>query len=276
MIGLIDDFHFVMATSYHSYGRFIDYPYACATGAPSTLMPEHAVIHEMMNGMADAIDSVDSTPRYTVYSPVPFGGVNGDDTSWYYAHRGTYAFIVEVGTSFEPAFNLVAGIVNRNRAGWKYQYQRLSEARIDVHVVDACSGLPLEAAVTLTNYVFDTGELPRGTFMPFGRWTYVVPPNGTYTVRASKPGYVTQDVPIQVVNEPAELEIALVQVNPPLATFGDADCDGDVDAADLARFIECLAGPQAPFGSLCDLLDSNSNGRVDLLDFQEFQQTFSG
>jgi len=276
MFALTDAYHFVMATSYHSYGRFIDYPYACATGAPSTLMPEHTVIHEMMNGMADAIDSVDSVPRYTVYSPVPFGGVNGDDTSWYYAHKGVYGFIVEVGTSFEPPFSEVGGIVKRNRAGWKYLYQRLGNARIDVHVVDACSSLPLEAEVTLTNYVFDTGELPRSTFLPYGRWTYLVPPNGVYTVRASKPGYVTQDVMIEVFEEPAYLDIALAQVSPPPQIYGDTDCDGDVDHADLQRFIGCLAGPQVPLGTLCDIIDANDDNRIDLIDFHAFQQAFTG
>lgn len=276
MIGLSDDYHFVMATSYHSYGRFIDYPYACSDGSPADQMPEHAVIHEMMNGMADAIDAVDSVARYDVNSPVPAGGVNGDDTSWYYAHRGTYAFIVEVGTSFEPAFSQVAGIVNRNRAGWQYLYQRLGQSRIDVHVTDACSGVPLEATVTLTNYVFDTGELPRVTFMPYGRWTFVVPPNGTYTVRVAKTGYVTQDVPVNVTTLPSAVAVALAQVNPPPAIYGDTDCDGDVDGVDFARFADCLTGPSVPAVSPCDALDANADTRIDLQDFDAFQQAFTG
>ncbi|HRX85450.1 MAG TPA: M14 family zinc carboxypeptidase [Phycisphaerae bacterium] len=276
MIALADTYHFVMATSYHSYGRFIDYPYACATGAPSTLMPEHPVIDEMMNGMADAIDAVDSTPRYDVNSPVPAGGVNGDDTSWYYAYRGTYSFIVEVGTSFEPNFSLVAGIVSRNRAGWQYLYQRLGAARIDVHVADACSGAPLAAEVTLTNYAFDTGELPRYTFLPYGRWTFMVPPNGTYTVRISKPGYVTQDVPVSVSTLPAGIQVALEQTSPPPTIYGDTDCDGDVDIADLQRFEECLTGPVPAVDPGCSGLDANDDNHVDLLDFAAFQAAYTG
>lgn len=271
MIGLADDYHFVIATSYHSYGRFIDYPYACATGAPATLMPEHAVIHETMNGMADAIDAVDSVPRYTVYSPVPYGGVNGDDTSWYYAHRGTYAYIVEVGTGFQPPFSDVAGIVNRNRAGWKYLYQRLGEARIDVHITDACSALPLEAEVTLTDYVFDTGELPRSTFAPYGRWTFLVPRSNTFTVRASRSGFITQDFVVPVGNAPAQVNIALARGSPPPYKYGDTDCDGDFDAADLERFLECLTGPVQLLVNPCALLDSNADLHIDLLDLAALQ-----
>ncbi|MBI4717883.1 MAG: hypothetical protein HY763_08780 [Planctomycetes bacterium] len=214
LIGLADDYHFVMATSYHSYGQFIDYPYACSNGSPSGQMPEHAVIHEMMFGVADAIAAVDGT-QYDVYSPVPFGGVNGDDTSWYYAHRGTYAFIIEVGTAFEPPFSQVAGIVNHNRGGWKYLYRRLGGARIDVHVTDACTGAPTQAEVTLTDYVYDTGELPRATFPPYGRWTYLVPPNGTYTVRAAQSGYAQQELTVAVSAAPVAITLALEPMSPP-------------------------------------------------------------
>jgi len=240
MIGLQDQYHFVMATSYHSSGQFIDYPYACSNGSPSGQMPEHAVIHEMMHGVSDGIFAMDGT-RYDVYSPVPFGGVNGDDTSWYYAHRGVYAFIIEVGLSFEPDFSLVAGIVNQNRGGWRYMYQRLGQARIDVHVRDACTKEPLEAVVTLKDYVYDTGETPRVTPMPYGRWTYVVPANGTYTVRASMSGYLTQDVPAVVSNAPAALEILLEPVDPPPGgcTSGDVPAASTYGMIALALAVLC-------------------------------------
>lgn len=208
MLALADEFHFVMATSYHAFGRFIDYPYACSDGSPSGIMPEHDVIDEMMHDVADAIFAVDGI-NYTVFSPVPLGGVNGDDTSWYYAHLGAYPFIIEVGTSFEPAFGLVDGIVNRNRGGWQYLYDRLGQSRIDIHVTDACTNAPMEADITLTDFVYDTGELARTTFLPFGRWTFVVVAQDSYTVRVSHVGYETQDVPVFVGGEPVAVDVQL-------------------------------------------------------------------
>lgn len=208
MIGLANLYHFAMATSYHSFGRFIDYPYACSDGTPGTLMPEHDVIDEMMHGVADAIFGVDGI-AYEVFSPLPLGGVNGDDTSWYYAQQGTYSFILEVGESFEPPFGEVAGIVARNRGGWRYMYERLGQARIDIHVKDACTHEPLEAEVTLVDFVYDTGEWPRKTYLPFGRWTYLVVPNQSYTVRVSLPDHITQEVTVFVADSPAELDIFL-------------------------------------------------------------------
>ena len=214
MVDLAESFKFVMATSYHAFGRFIDYPYACSTGSPTEFMPESGVIDEMMNGVADAIDAVDSVPRYAVFSPTSAGALSGDDTSWYYAHMGVYSFIIEVGTAFEPAFSSVAGILDRNRAGWQYMYHRLGQARIDVHVTDACTDEPLETDVTLADFVFDTGELPRRTFLPFGRWTFVVEANQSYTVRVSEPGYTTQDVNVNVGSTPAFVDIALEPTTP--------------------------------------------------------------
>ena len=212
MIALAEAWDFTLAVSYHAYGRFIDYPYACSTGASGELIPEHAVVDEVMNGMADAIDAVDAVPRYSVFSPASAGPLSGDDTSWYYAHRGTYAMIVEVGTSFEPAFSQVPGIVARNRGGWQYLYQRLSQARIDVHVTDAASGSPLLADVSLAEIDYDSGELPRSTSLPFGRWTYLVPANESYALIASAPGYQPAQIDVSVGNATSAVNLALMPV----------------------------------------------------------------
>ena len=245
MIALADQFHFVMATSYHSFGRFIDYPYACYDWeAGAEPMPEHLVIKEMMDDMTAAISSVDGV-NYTSYSNGSIGPLSGDDTSWYYAHMGTYAFLVEVGTSFEPPFSEVANIINRNRAGWRYLYDRLGQARIDVHVTGSCQ--PLEAEVTLIDYVFDTGELPRETFLPFGRWTFLVPSNDTYTVRVSKSGFVTQDIPVFVGDSPVSVDVDLLLISPPeLPLLGDMDDSCEVNGRDIALFVRAvLDGPAA-------------------------------
>ncbi|MFQ5424083.1 MAG: M14 family metallopeptidase [Phycisphaerae bacterium] len=266
LIGLTQTYHFTMATSYHSFGRLIDYPYACSDGSPAGRMPEHAVIDEMMNGVADAIDAVDGVPRYTVFSPVPLGGVNGDDTSWYYAHMGAYPFIIEVGTSFEPAFSAVAGIVNRNRAGWQHMYQRLGQARIDVHVTAQCA--PTIATVELTDFVYDTGELPRQTTLPFGRWSYIVPANAGYTVRASRPGFVTRQVTVSVGNAPAFVDIDLHPFSLPTTPVGDMDQNCIVNGADIPGFTTALLAGADPAQIV--LGDFTRDCLIDLADLPPF------
>lgn len=237
MMALSQLMHFTMVVSYHSSGRFIDYPYACNPGFPDMRMPEHDAVNTMMHGMADAIESVDSV-SYSVYSPEAIGPVNGDDTSWYYAHEGAYPFIVETATTFQPAFSSVAGIVARNRAGWQYLYARLGEARIDAHVSSQCE--PIDAELTLLDYTYDTGELTRVATLPFGRWTYVVPPNDSYTIRVTKDGYLSQDVVVVVGNAPVDVEIELVPDTGVVILTGDMNDDCTVNGLDIGLFASAI------------------------------------
>lgn len=209
MMALSEIYGFTMATSYHSYGRFIDYPYACADGTPDSLMPEHAVIDDLMHGIAGAIATVDDV-EYTVFSPTPLGGVNGDDTSWYYAHRGTYASIIEVGLSFAPTFAEAEGIIARNRAGWQYMYRRLSGSRIDVRVIDSCSQEPIESEVQIVGVTGTNGELARWTKMPFGRWTFLTLPGETYTVRTEHPEFGHRSRMVVAGEFPVAVELPLL------------------------------------------------------------------
>ena len=268
MMALADQYRFVMATSYHSSGRFIDYPYACWDwGAGEEPMPEHAVIKEMMDAMAAAIFAVDGV-NYSSFSDGSIGPLSGDDTSWYYAHMGAYPFIVEVGTSFEPPFSQVAGIVNRNAGGWRYLFDRLGQARIDVHVTSDCQAI--EADVTLTDFVFDTGELPRQTFLPFGRWTFMVPANASYTIRVSKAGFVTQDVMVAVGNTPASVNVDLAPTSPPMTVQGDMTGDCLVNGLDIAPFVEViLDGPAADPAEVAKG-DFDGNCLVNALDVDPF------
>lgn len=261
---------FVIAVSYHSFGRFIDYPYACNDGNPNMSMPEHAVIDELMEGAADGIFAVDGV-NYDVHSPIAIGPVNGDDTSWYYAHNGTYALIIEIGTSFQPSFAVAMASVNRNRGGWQYLLSRMGEARIDVRVVDHLTGLPLVAEVELLDFVFDTDELPRFSESVFGRSRWMVQANDTYTARGAAAGYATRDVGVSVINSPVDAPVLLLANG---ETLGDADQDGDTDLLDAAMFQQCVG--QSPIPLPCRRLDMNADEAVTLDDFASFEALVAG
>ncbi len=105
----------------------------------------------------------------------------------------------------------------------------------------------MEAEVTLTDYIFDTGESARQTFLPFGRWSFVVPANDSYTVRVSKSGFITQDVMVSVANVPTAVDVDLVPVSPPPGPLlGDMNDDCVVNGLDIDLFVaSVLAGPGA-------------------------------
>lgn len=272
LVQLAENWNFVMATSYHASGRFIDYPYACNDGFPDNGMPEHGVVDDMMNDVADAIFAVDGV-SYSVFSPVAIGPVNGDDTSWYYAHIAAYPFIIEVGTSFLPAISALPGIIARNRGGWMNMLTRLGGSRIDLYVRDADTMAPMEATVGLTDFVYDTGELPRTTKLPFGRHTWIVQGNNTYSVLVGKDGYYSQAVQVSVLSAPALEVVDLVPLPPPIP--GDIDQNGTVNLADFATFANCFGAIVASPPSGCSTLeaqlsDLDGSGVINLLDFVIF------
>jgi hypothetical protein len=57
---------------------------------------------------------------------------------------------------------------------------------------------------------------------------------------------------------------------------GDADRDRDVDAEDLAVFIDCRSGPAVPNEEGCAQFDFDNDDDVDQDDFGVFQRCFSG
>lgn len=270
MIALADQENFVIAVSYHSFGQFIDYPYACNDGNPDLSMPEHAMIDELMQGAANGIFAVDGV-SYSVFSPIAAGPVNGDDTSWYYAHNGTYALIIEIGTSFQPSFAVATASVNRNRGGWQYLFDRLGEARIDIRVVNHLTGKPLVAAVELLDFVFDTDELPRFSEPAFGRSRWLVQSNDTYTVQVSAAGFETRTVAVSVANAPVDAPVLLLPVG---ETLGDADQDGDTDLFDVALFQSCVNDLPIPLS--CRRLDMNGDEAVTLADYAQLESLIAG
>jgi len=56
----------------------------------------------------------------------------------------------------------------------------------------------------------------------------------------------------------------------------DFDLDGDVDAADAARIINCLQEPDAPAAAACRPADLDADHDVDLADYARFQRCFRG
>jgi hypothetical protein len=86
------------------------------------------------------------------------------------------------------------------------------------------------------------------------------------TVESLSPG-----LEINVIYNPTSVVLEITDA--PLA--GDCDDDGDVDLTDFMDYPGCLSGPGIPYGMpICECLDSNGDGAVDLRDFTAFQMAF--
>jgi hypothetical protein len=60
-----------------------------------------------------------------------------------------------------------------------------------------------------------------------------------------------------------------------VAALSDLDADGDVDAADYADFMSCLAGPGTATGAGCEDADVDRDGDADLHDVAKFQNAYT-
>ncbi|MCH8243525.1 MAG: retroviral-like aspartic protease family protein [Planctomycetes bacterium] len=80
-----------------------------------------------------------------------------------------------------------------------------------------------------------------------------------------------------VIFEPALLSTAFFHVSDPIAfAYGDFDLDLDVDPEDTTAIVSCVTGPdRSILNPLCDHIDSDDDGDVDLIDFSHFQLCFS-
>jgi hypothetical protein len=126
---------------------------------------------------------------------------------------GTFPYVVELNSisqGFLPDYHQWRDVtVERNRPGWQYLLNRLEGPMITGHIVNACTGEPIEGAeFSLLEVPLTADESPRTT-NSFGRYWYPVL-SGNYNLVASADGYGTTVTPITVGSERVEQTISIV------------------------------------------------------------------
>jgi hypothetical protein len=195
---------FALGISFHSYGEVVIAPWTWTGGQ---FAPDQDVINSIGNAMADQfIKDNGSGFAYDIYP-----GQGGRCPNWFYGLAGAIAYDVEVNPypMFIPPGSQLAERAQRYMNGATYLLERMAGPGITGHVRDAVSGQPLAARVEIQGRISEQVR-PRYAEPQYGRFTRLLN-NGTYTVMAGLPGYVTQRIQgVAVNNTWTPLEIQLV------------------------------------------------------------------
>ncbi|MFC1890470.1 M14 family zinc carboxypeptidase, partial [Thermodesulfobacteriota bacterium] len=200
--------------SYHSYGNEVLYPYTCASLAEGTL------VYDIRNDYKAAMGYGSRT-----------ASASGESFEDAYNEHGSMAFLTEVGTSFQPAFSQVQGIVENLRAGWMYLLERGMGPSLVGHVTDAASRAPLPSAtIRVREIVFSEGEArnPEPLYGFYNRLLLA----SDYTVDVGAPGYVPQTFDVTIGAGATVLDVELQPGECP-------DGDGDGHESDMCGGDDC-------------------------------------
>jgi hypothetical protein len=201
----------VFDVEYHSYGEDVFYALSCdpqfsptlpgiAPGDPPN--DNQTISRVIAEGYAAEIIQADGRLGFT---PAPYGGrVDGTGRDHQYHENGAIAFVTEVNRHSEGGFHPDYDrwrdrTVQGQRPGWLWLIGRIAGPAVGGHVLDAVTGLPVEADVSL-----DEMQLPDGKRLTSrgdtGRFHLIVV-EGSYTLRVKAPGY--QDATVNLVVGPS-------------------------------------------------------------------------
>jgi Zinc carboxypeptidase len=173
---------FILSLTYHSQGEVVYYPWVWG----GRKAPDDLLLTDIAQGLAGSI----TTMRGDLSYKAEYGaGLVGQSYPWLYGRLGTFDFVVETGKGasvFPP--REVEGIVRANLEGIHYMLHRAEGPGLAVHIADARTSAPLEAAVWFP--AIETEDVARRTSNPETGVLHRLLKPGPYALIISRPGYV--------------------------------------------------------------------------------------
>jgi len=217
---------FAKLVDYHSYASEVRYGYGCWTHPLESFLAAQAQQFSQASGYGGA---------------TALSCCTGGDIHLHMASTGTFAFLIETHTQFQPSYASAQLEADKLWPGILWLLQR--PLSLSGHVRDACSGAALAAQIDFSGVNFVNGELNTSGGL-FGRYQATLPA-GAYTARFSAAGFVTQDIPITVTATSAQLlDVALT----PLAV-ANTYCTAKLNSLGCSPSIAAAGTPSATASS---------------------------
>ena len=182
---------FAKLVDYHSYASEVRYGYGCWVHPLEGFLAAQAQAFSQASGYGGA----------TALSCCTAG-----DIHMHMASTGTFAFLIETHTQFQPSYASALLEADKLWPGVLWLLQR--PISLSGHVSNACTGQVLAAQITFSGVNYVNGEL-NTSGGAFGRYQATLPA-GSYTAQFSAAGFVTQNIGVTVTSTSAQvLDVAL-------------------------------------------------------------------
>ena len=217
---------FAKAVDYHSYASEVRYGYGCWT-------------HPLLNFLSSEASSFSQASGYG--GATALSCCTGGDIHMHMANTGTFAFLIETHTQFQPSYASAQLEADKLWPGVLWLLQR--PLSISGHVTNACTGQALAAQLTFSGINYVNGEV-NGSGGQFGRY-HAVLPAGSYTAHFAAAGFQSADVPFTVTATSAQvLDVALTP-NAVANTY----CTAKLNSLGCTPTIAALGTPSASASS---------------------------
>lgn len=185
MMKLAERERFALAFSFHTFATKILVPYTIDTARN----PRPHMAADYGRQIAKAGKSRRSQKPYIAARKLY--PVDGTDQDWLFHNYGTLAYIVEGSMGTPPYKEVAVDVISGMRLVSLEALEILDQGSILTIKVKDTQGKPVEAVVKPVQWAFLEGE--RFTTNPAtGRFDLAVPPDKTWTIEVSAPGFRTQ------------------------------------------------------------------------------------
>ncbi len=201
LLAFADDRRFARTLDLHSAGREVLWGYKCLVHPFADFLQSEAVELSLAAGYGGA----ERPPS-----------AEGEEFELGFAQHGAHAFLIETALEFQPPYAEALAEAEQLLPAFRHLLAR--PAAVEGHVRDACTGLPLAAALQLLGVPFQSGE-SNASGGAFGRY-HVFAPAGPYTLTFERAGYATAQQAVLVTAG------GTVQLDVALAPAGGVDVQG--------------------------------------------------